>query len=368
VDELELLKTMRTDERPTTDERSRAADDLMAFIEHGEVTPTIELAPAESPKRQPSRTRSYAARFSVAAVVVLVALVAWSAGEGGGPFKANPSGAEALRAAATTGESAPYPPTPYSVTVRTETATADGSLEIPDNIDVGPVDTTTWHIDETDTISTVPVCETPHCATVVSFSIHSINLAPDATAAEAREAIQRRVDDALASPANQTSRAALTLSAVSEALANPSLGAVARAELLRMIAATADVSTREGVANAFGLTGTRFTAVAGDSSIVVVIDPTDGYLLQQQSVRVALPAPNGTTGPHLQIASRISYDRPQPAAPLPAEVSALAARVREQAPDLDPTSPLLGCVIGVPGTTGGITVPNGLVFTHCPES
>jgi hypothetical protein len=366
VDELELLKTMRTDARPTADERAHAAEQLMTFIEDGEVTRVVELTPVE-PRKQPSRSRTYAACISVAAVVVLVALIAWSAGEGGGPLRSTPSAAAALRKVATTVEHATYPPTPYAVNTRMESSAPDGLQALPKTIATGPVDSVIWTFDQGDTISTVPACAAAQCTPMFQFHPQSL-FAPGATAADVRATIQQRVDAALAQDGNQISRDALTLSAVSEALLNPTLGPAARAELLRIIAGLGNITARADVANGFGLKGTRYSAVAGDNSIVVVIDPTHGYLLQQQSSGITLQGGADGAAPLVQVATRISYDRPQPAAPLPPAVATLATQVRAHAPGLDPRTPFLGCVVGAPGLVGGITVPNGFVFTHCPAS
>src|SRR5262249_49720936 len=132
------------------------------------------------------------------------------------------------------------------------------------------------------------------------------------------------------------SRPEATLEVAAEGLRSAAGKPTARAELLRIVADTADIRVETHVTTQLGATGPRFSANAGpDGSLDVTLDPTDGYLLEWHAVVPAAPGINSDEARRESLAVTTSYARPQAVGNVPADVGRARDALLANTPNME---------------------------------
>lgn len=311
----------------------------------------------------PSRRRALVTASAGLAVAASLAVVAGAALLGPdapaplAPLAAPPAAADQLRAIADVAAQQPYPDGPF--VVHTKSVQEDGLVD-----DLGPsrtaVDQNTWvlgegvMVGETLSCTVEPPIPTsgPQDGMVCGMgSAGTMSLSQFTTADAMRTEILRRVDEARPNGGGVTS-GETTLTEISVALQEPTVTAVARAELLRMLADEPGIVATPDVANEFGARGTRFAASSPGSGAEVVVDPADGYVLAVH--RFTNSAPSEHDDGQWEVS--VSFERPVAATTIPAPILAARDQARSSAewlanhmppPVSDPSAP----------TTADVSVP-----------
>ena len=380
MDEIEVLTQHRPVPPPmTAAERAIAKEHLMTHIDTATRPSGAAPAPAEVDLTAPPRRNRRALRrvglVAAAAAVAVVALAVGTGGSGPAPLRVEPTAAEELVALAAVVEATSvYPEGRYSVVSHQVMESQGGGIEDMSS----SFDATLYRIDDNDTIAR---CDGGMaCFARIGSSATNDRIPHDGTPAEVRAGLEAQID-AYAGPTPTGSELTwVRLVLISEELGNPALTAGVRAELLRIVAESADLSIEEDVASAVGLTGTRFVASTPSGELTLIIDPADGYLLEvgeEGTTRVMAAEVDGEGQPVLTetgyAATRtvLSYARPVAADPLPADVQALADDIAAVTPQIEAAFPSGGCAgltggnPGGPSTNYGLDVPVGLSALHC---
>jgi hypothetical protein len=244
-----------------------------------------------------------------------------------GPLSPPPAAAAELHRLADLSASAVAPAEPYSLQTRTT-----GGITTPTGTtgaNLRPADFTTYVLGKGNYVADEPSCgdgpgtsAPPGAGGIVSIEMcgpgplsdEDPALANAATVTEVQKLLDQHVDGYLAEHRDLgISRAAATLQVAAEGLRSAAGKPAVRAELLRIVADSADIKVETGVTTQLGATGSRFSATAGsEASLDVTLDPTDGYLLEWHAV---VPAAYGIGDPEESrrelLAVTTSYGRPQ---------------------------------------------------------
>jgi len=383
MDEIEVLTQHRPVHPPmTAAERAIAKEHLMTHIDEATATrddgaPPVVVDVGASPRRN-RRTLRRVGLVAAAAAAAAVVLAVGTTGGGPAPLaplQAEPSAAEQLVAIAEVVEGGSvYPDGPYSV-VSHQVMTSEGG-GIDDHS--SEFDVTLHRIDDNDIVAQ---CETAEpCFPRIMASNTNDPIPHDGTPAEVRAAVEAQIEGAAGPTPTGQELVWLRLTTISTELGNPALSAGVRAELLRIVAESADLSTEEDVETALGLTGTRFVASTPSGELALTIDPEDGYLLElseQGTIRAVSfdvdeeGQPVMTETGMAETTTVLSYARPVAADPLPADVQALADDIAAVTPQIEAAFPSGGCAgltggnPGGPSTNYGLDVPAGLSALHC---
>lgn len=387
MDELELLRALRPEPDPTPPtDRARALEALMHTIHNDPSIPPGGTTDSPTPLAPPSGRRRHARRVAMvgaAAALAIGALAVGASGNGPAPLRAEPSAAEQLRTIANRIETeGAYPATPW---VR---RAVSSYRDKPD----GP--TTTNDLREYRFANGDVIFEDRNCEAdcFVSARLGGYTRVPaEGSEADVRTAIEAEVADLLASydqvpaevasgqypsvqtPAEKPSRSLALVSSIANALSQPAMGPVARAELLRMLAGQPGLSVQPGVATSLGDRGTRFTAGDNLRHTSVVVDPADGYLLEVSTVderpETAPPVTfEGGISRQLRGSDTQTWGRPATTTPW-ADVTGLAAAVADAHDAIEGSWGDGGCAGGGGPGEGpdryGVDVPENLTYVHC---
>lgn len=363
MDELSQLIEQRPAPLPPTD--AERADARARFLAHVDA--------AEPDRSAGGHRRRWIAMAGAAAIAVL-AMVASVSGRGPGSIAPRPAAAEQLRSIAAQVETAnPYPSGPYAITTRIDTKVEGGASNQLEPS--GPHTTTTYSAGDGNFISRRPSCP-DLCFDFVNTATSDPLIPSDGTGAEVRAGLEARVDQTASMIEDQgddAPRPWLTLQAAAKSLQDPAMGPAGRAELLRIVAEVADLSSEPGVTSALGDTGTRFTATTTTGRLQLLVDPADGYVFELRTagpLRVTSVDQDGTaqTDEGGTSDSTLSFGRPAAGA-LPADVAQLASDITAHAAQIEAPWPSGGCSGqsgGIPtADTWGIDIPDDLSFMHC---
>jgi hypothetical protein len=378
MDELTLLTQHRPDAPPPTDdERAAARDAVMAHVvtaPGAERTGTV-VDLAASPRRNRRRLGRAVALVGAAAAFAAAALAVGTTGNGPGPLRAEPSAAEALVAIAeVVEEGGVYPAGAYAVPSHQESTSVGGGI---DDVSTS-IDVTLYRVNDSDIVAR---CEDDEpCFPRVTSSATNDLIPHEGTPTEVRAGVEAQLDAYAGAFPTGSELAWARLTLISQELANPALSPGVRAELLRIVAESADLSIEEDVETALGLTGTRFVASTPTGVLELIIDPADGYVLEvseEGTTKVWTVdvdeegQPVTSEGEMAETSSVLSYARPVAADPLPTDVQDLADDLATVSPQIEATYPDGGCAGvtgGSPGGSGsnwGLDVPPGLSAVHC---
>ncbi len=386
MDELELLRARRPEPNPASPEdRARALEALMHTINdnqtagpEGSVDP-IPLAPPAG--RRPRRR--WVAMTGAAAALAIGALAVGASGNGPAPLRAEPSAADQLRTIAGRVESeGAYPATPW---MRRSTSSTNYTQPQIDQ----QTDQNEYRFANGDLVNEVPGCKAD-C--FLSARLGSGSTVPaNGSADEVRAAVEAEVDALLASyddvppevasgevvsvqsPEDKPSRNEALVDVIAAALAQPTMGPAARAELLRLLADQPGLTAEEGQTTSLGDRGTRFTAGDDERHTSVVVDPTDGYLYEVKTVdnRGETAAPvtfDGGQISQIRGSEVQTWSRPTTTSPAK-DVADLAAQVTDAHDTIEGAGGDGGCVGGGGFSEGpdayGVKVPENLSYVHC---
>lgn len=381
MDEIEVLSQHRPVHPPmTTAERAIAEEHLMTHIDtaarpSGAAPNPSEVDITAPPRRNRRRLGRAVALVGVAAAVAAVALAVGTTGSGPAPLRVEPTAAEELVALAAVVETTSvYPEGRYSVVSHQVMESRGGGIEDMSS----SFDATLYRINDNDTIAQ---CDGGMaCFARIGSSATNDLIPHDGTPAEVRAGVEAQIEDGAGPTPTGAELTWVRLTLISQELANPALSAGVRAELLRIVAESADLSIEEDVASALGLAGTRFVASTPSGELTLIIDPDDGYLLEvgeQGTTRVMAAEVDGEGQPvvtetgYAETRTVLSYARPVAADPLPADVQALADDVAAVTPQIEAAYPAGGCAgatggnPGGPSTNWGLDIPAGLSALHC---
>jgi len=379
MDDITLITTQRPEVASMTDAERTRLDQRMQAVLDGSTG-----IDAGAHRGQRPRGRRLAVMTGVAAAVALVAVVVGASGRGPAPLQAGPSAAQQLRTiAATVATANPYPRTPYSVATTLSTST--GAVDPAQPATTSSTEQVEYAVDDHDYVSRQTGCDpVGSCAQFMSSRGGDPVIPFDGTAAEVRAGVEQRVEEDLrmdTGSAPPLSRSYLTLMTVQAALQDRAMEPAGRAELLRILADSADISATPDVANSYGLVGTRFSATVDGGRLDLVVDPGDGYILSSRwdgrgtVFRVetkSTTSPSAAEGPtpfEVGIVVSFASARPVVVDQLPADVAALGAAVAAHASAIEAIFPGGGCSSESGSNPGGwrygFDIPTDLTFTHC---
>jgi hypothetical protein len=334
LDELEIIRAQRPDPSgPTETERAIAKERFMQSI--ADVEPDLSVAEDELEVRRARRRWPFVAAVAATAAATLVVVNgALNISTESGPLSPPPAAAAELHRLADLSASTVPPAEPYSLQTRTT-----GGVTTPTGTtgaNLRPADFTTYVLGSGNFVTDEPSCgQGPGTsalpgsgAAIISIDMCGAGplseedpaLANAATTAEVHTLLDQHVD-AYVSRHPGISRPEATLEVAAEGLRSAAGKPTARAELLRIVADSADIRVETNVTTQLGATGSRFSAHAGpDGSLDVTLDPTDGYLLEWHAVVPAAPGINSDEARRESLAVTTSYGRPQAVADVPVDV------------------------------------------------
>jgi hypothetical protein len=348
MDELEIIRALRPEPSgPTDTERAIAKERFMQSITDSE--PDLSVLEDDLEVRRSRRRWPLAAAAAVVAAATIVIINGTlNVSSDSGPLSAPPAAAAELHRLADLSASTVTPAEPYSLQTRTT-----GGITTPTGTtgaNLRPADFTTYVLGNGNYVTDEPSCgksspggtAAPGAGAITSvdmcgpgpLSDEDPALANAATLAEVHTILDQHVDGYMAERPG-ISRPAATLQVAAQGLRSAAGKPAVRAELLRIVADTADITVETNVATQLGATGSRFSAATGSESLDVTLDPTDGYLLESHSVVPAAPGIDGSDPSRREsLAVTTSYGRPQPVDNLPDDVSRARDAVIANTPNM----------------------------------
>jgi hypothetical protein len=325
-------------------------------------------APTPASPESPRRRRR---RWPIAAVVAIAATIAIVVGVftlsgGSGPLAPSPAAAAELHHLADLAGATSAPLEPYAVQARV-TSGATGSAGT-NPTQPGSSDLTTYGLGQGNYVTESAACSSGVASPLSPCGANLPGLSDDAdlahatTVAEVDALVEERVNG-YTSARPELSRAAATLQIVARGLHSPVVSPVARGELLRMVADTGSISVEHDMRTQLGATGSRFSAETPTGSFDVVVDPSDGYVLETSSVDSQQTIGSNQT---------TSYGRPAPAGALPERIAQARDALIANTPAMEsankpiPGQDTLYCDVSTRTLADHVTpVPAGLSLVHC---